>query len=50
MSRSVEFDARSGLYRVAEDGEPLTDPDGRPLGFEDHQRAAEVAGHGGDDA
>jgi hypothetical protein len=39
----VEHDPRSGGYLVMENGRPLTDSEGRPLRFEDYQRAAEVA-------
>jgi hypothetical protein len=43
MSRTVEHDRRNGDYLVVENGKPLTDSEGRPLRFEDHQRAEEVA-------
>jgi hypothetical protein len=43
VSRTVQFDRRSGGYLVVENGKPLTDEHGRPLRFEDYQRAAEVA-------
>lgn len=47
--REVQFDPHTVLYRVVVAGRPLADPDGWPLGFEDHQRAQEVAEDGGED-
>lgn len=42
MSARIELE-RDGMYRIIINGKPLEGEGGRPLRFEDRQRAAEVA-------